>query len=67
MNRVFAPGRVRLALWLPLVLVVLTGCQGERIVARVNNEAILEKDFQNRALSLTKNDIPGALDRKSVV
>lgn len=52
----------RLSLCVPLTLLVLTGCQGDKIVARVNNEPITEKELFTRALALRPNDVPPELE-----
>ncbi len=47
---------------LTLALLALPGCQGRKVVARVNSETINEDDFTNRALHITSLNPQAGLD-----
>jgi len=47
---------------LTIALIALPGCQGRKVVARVNSETINEDDFTNRALRVTNLNPQAGLD-----
>jgi len=47
---------------LTIALIALPGCQGRKVVARVNSETINEDDFTNRALRVTNLNPQSGLD-----
>ncbi|MCW3098170.1 MAG: PPIC-type domain [Chthonomonadaceae bacterium] len=51
---------------LTIALIALPGCQGRKVVARVNSETINEDDFTNRALHVTSLNPQAGLDAGGV-